>query len=163
MEEQLRPLAHQGGHCTPRALMMGLKIIDHQAFAELEVRLMACDDGLGKVFRACNRSRVVLQRHERVSTEDLRCLSSALVEDGQHCLFKYGALVFDPDDGSTGSFEDFAKDRDAREKLVAASVRVFRTEAEATAYKQQEKKKRKQRAQQEEQQRKRKKAASGAP
>ena len=72
-------------------------------------------------------------------------------------------LVFDPDDGSTGSFEDFAKDRDAREKLVAASVRVFRTEAEATAYKQQEKKKRKQRAQQEEQQRKRKKAASGAP
>ena len=143
--------------------MMGLKIIDTQAFAELEVRLMACDDGLGKVFRACNNSRVVLQRHECVSTEDLRCLSSALVEDGQHCLFKYGALVFDPDDGSTGSFEDFAKDRDAREKLVAASVRVFHTEAEALAYKQQEKKKRKQRAQQEEQQRKRKKAASGAP
>ena len=100
MEEQLRPLAYEGGKCAQRALMMGLKMMDAEVFNELETALTNCADGLGKVIDACRNSRVVLQRHENVTTTSLHKLDNVLISDGQHCVFKHNQLILDPDDGT---------------------------------------------------------------
>lgn len=148
VEEQLRPLAYQGGKCVPRALMMGLKMMDAEVFNELEAALSNCDDGLGKAIRACNNSRVVLQRKENVTTESLQELDNLLISDGQHCVFKHNQLILDPDDGTVKPFDEFVGECDAKQCFVAATAVVFETKAAALAWKQQAKKKRQRKEQQ---------------
>ena len=148
MEEQLRSLAYQGGKCVPRALMMGLKMMDAEVFNELEAALSNCDDGLGKAIHACSNSRVVLQRKENVTTESLQELDNLLISDGQHCVFKHNQLILDPDDGTVKPFDEFVGECDAKQCFVAATAVVFETKAAALAWKQQAKKKRQRKEQQ---------------
>ena len=158
MEEQLRPLAYKGGKCAPRAMMMGLKMMEAEVFNELETALSSCADGLGKVIAACNNSRVVLQRHENVTTASLQELDNVLISDRQHCVFKHDGLIIDPDDASAMPFEEFAEAHDAGTPFVAATAVIFETKEEALKWKQAKKKKKRQRH--EEQLRERKRACS---
>ena len=142
MEEQLRPLAYKGGKCAPRALMMGLMMMDPEVLNELQTTLRNCEDGLGKVISACNNSRVVLQRHENVTTASLQELDNLLISDGQHCQFKHNGLIIDPDDASAMPFEEFAEENDVGTPFVAATAIIFETKAAALEWRQQAKKKR---------------------
>ena len=149
VEEQLRSLAYQGGKCAPRALMMGLKMMDPEAFNELETALMKCDDGVGNVIHACCNSRVALQRreiHDQARAMNyLQDLDNLLISDKQHCWFKHGGLVIDPDDGTSMSFDEFAEENGAADSFVAVSVLIFETKAEALKWRLQAKKKKRQR------------------
>ena len=47
----------------------------------------------------------------------LQDLDNLLISDKQHCWFKHGGLVIDPDDGTSMSFDEFAEENGAAGRL----------------------------------------------
>ena len=62
--------------------------------------------------------------------DELSMLTNVLISDKQHCVFKWNSWIFDPDDGSAKSFEDFAQNLDCKSgSMVVVRAILFDTKA----------------------------------
>ena len=78
--------------------------------------------------------------------EELVSVENALIDDGQHCLFKHDDIIIDPDSGSIMAFEknSFLEEHGSlTHNIIVAAVLIFDTADAALNWKRWEKQRRK--------------------